>query len=63
MVTVTKGQKVPQNKGYVVYSDSGEYDEQTLILCIKKGDDEPTIQFEAQFIANGADVYASPGEE
>lgn len=62
MVTITKGQKVPQNKGYVVYSDSGEYDEQTLILCIKKGDKEPTLQFEAQFIANGAEVYTGQSE-
>lgn len=62
MVNIKKGQKVPQNKGYVVFSDSGEYDDHDLILCIRSGDDEPTIQFEAQFIANGAEVYSGQQE-
>lgn len=63
MVKIKKGQAVPENEGYTVYSKSGEYDEQDLILCIKDGDDEPTLQFQALFIAGGAEVYTGTVEE
>ena len=63
MVRIKKGQAVPENEGYKVFSKSGEYDEQELILCIKDGDREPTIQFQAMFIAGGAEVYSGNTED
>ena len=56
MVTIKKGQKVPETN-FVVFSDSGEYDESDLILCGEKGAKEPVAQYEARYVASGAEVY------
>jgi hypothetical protein len=57
MITITKGQSVPENEGYEVYSPTGEYNESDYILVNKIGEEEPTMQFEAKFIHFGGEAY------
>jgi len=57
MVTITKGQSVPENPELEVLSPSGDYDENDLIECAKIGEQVAFCSFEAQFIANGHTAY------
>lgn len=57
MITITQGQTLKDNQDLKVFSESGDYDENDLILCGKLEDTEPTAQFEAQYIVNGNGAY------
>jgi len=50
MITIKKGQSVPENEDIEVF-EGGEFDPQSLVLCNRKGENEAVVQFEAHFIA------------
>lgn len=60
MITLEKWQSVPDNEDLEVF-EGGEFEPQTLVLCNRKWEDEPVVQFEAHFIATGQN-YIPPSE-
>lgn len=57
MITITKGQEVPENPTLEVLSPTGEYELTDLIDCAVIGTTEPVATFEARFILLGAGAY------
>ena len=57
MITITKGQEVPENPTLEVLSPTGEYELTDLIECSLIGINEPVAVFEARFILLGAGAY------
>lgn len=50
MITLTKGQDIPEFPELELLSESGYYDENDLVIACKKGESEPFAQFEAQYV-------------
>lgn len=57
MITLTKGQILKDNPDLEVFSPSGDYDENDLILCAEIGGTEVKCQFEAVYVQNGNQAY------
>jgi len=57
MITITKGQILKDSPDLKVFSESGDYDENDLILCGELEATEPKCQFEAQYVVNGNTAY------
>ena len=64
MVHIEKSQKVPQNENLIVFSPSGDYDEDQLIECCEINNPSVAIgAYQAQFIKYGGVVYRFNDEE
>lgn len=58
MVHIEKGQKIPQNEDLIVYSPTGDYDEEQLIECgTISQPDFAVCAYQAQFVKYGSIVY------
>ena len=56
MITLEKGQAVPENE-HIVVLEGGEYDDEALVLCAPEWETEGTAYFVAKFIENGPEIY------
>ena len=59
-ITLSTWQEVTSQPEYEV-SSWGDYDPQDLVLCNRKGEDEPIVQFQAHYITTGEN-YIPPSE-
>lgn len=59
MVTLTKWQDIPEFPELELLSESGDFDENDLVLACKKWETEPFSQFEAQFVKNWHTAYTT----
>ena len=58
MIHIEQNQKIPENENLRVYSISGDYSDNDLILCYELSDPQtPISSLQAQFIAYGSIVY------
>lgn len=58
MIYLTKGQKLFNNDGMVVYDPTGYYEDGAPVICAMSfAPEEPVCRYEAKFIAYGDQVY------
>ncbi len=59
MIYLTKGQKLFENPGMVVYDQTGYYNDGDSVICAgATSPDEPACRYEAKFVAYGGMVYS-----
>lgn len=64
MIFLTKGQKVINNPGLVVYDQTGYYEDGDTVVCASVlSPEEPVCRYEAKYIAYGSMVYSVTNEE
>ncbi len=64
MIYLTKGQKLFNNEGLVVYDPTGYYEDGATVVCAMIfNPEEPVCRYEAKFIAYGDQVYNISDEE
>ncbi len=64
MIYLTKGQKLFENTGMVVYGDTGYYNDGDVVICAPAySPDEPACGYEAKYIAYGTIVYGMTDED
>lgn len=57
LLTITKGQAVPEHPELEVF-EGGQFDPEALVYCNKIGEDTAFAAFQAKFVVGGGDVYA-----
>lgn len=65
MIFLTKGQRLYDNPGMVIYDQTGYYEDGDSVICATVSfPEEPVCRYEAKFIAYGSMVYsiADPDE-
>lgn len=59
MITLVKWQDIPEFPELELLSESGDYDENDLVISCKKWDTEAFSQFEAQYVKKGNEAYTT----